>query len=62
MNNLRERPLRLESVLTQDFINRAAKMKELEQRVKRRRDLEPWLVGAGWLFVFGLLGYVAVNY
>lgn len=62
MTNLRERPIRLESVLTQDYINRAAKMKELEKRVKRKRDLEPWLVGAGWLLVIGLLAYVAVNY
>lgn len=62
MTGLRERPIRLESVLTQDYINRAAKMKELEARVKRKRDLEPWLVGAGWVVVFILLGWVAVNY
>lgn len=62
MTNLRERPIRLESVLTQDYINRAAKMKELEKQVKRRRDLEPWYIGAGWVFVLALLAYVAFNY
>lgn len=38
MTNLRERPLRLESSLTMDYINRAQKMREIDELIERREE------------------------
>lgn len=50
MANLREQPLRLESALTRDYINQAAKMREIEARVSRDRWHPIWQV-FGWVVV-----------
>lgn len=63
--NFRRQPLRLEWSLTRDYINRAEKMREIEQRLVRdqviaRRELVAyWTVLLG---VAGLCGWIYWNW
>lgn len=53
MTNLRERPLRLEPSLTRDYVNRAVKMREIEERLQERRGWRP-LVAWLWMLVLAV--------
>lgn len=53
MTNLRERPLRLETALTRDYINRAEKMREIEASQPKWTD-HPMVYVMAWV-VFGIL-------
>lgn len=57
MTNLREQPLRLERALTQDYINRAVKMREIEERIAMERDRPFWtaVFCAFWALVIASL-------
>lgn len=55
MMNLREQPLRLERALTQDYINRAVKMREIEERIARDREHPIWAV-VYWIVLVAVLG------
>jgi hypothetical protein len=53
MTGLRERPLRLEPSLTRDYVNRAVKMREIEERLQERRGWRP-LVAWLWMLVLAV--------
>ena len=63
--NLRRQPLRLEWSLTRDYINRAEKMREIEQRLARDQVIARRELAAYWtalLGVAGLCGWVYWNW
>lgn len=61
MTNLRERPLRLESSLTMDYINRAQKMREIEARLAKK-PVHPMAVVFAWAVVGVLATWALLNY
>ena len=53
MTGLRERPLRLEQAMTVDYINRAQKMREIEQWGHEQK-WRGWRLAVVWLLCLGL--------
>lgn len=60
MTNLRERPLRLEVSLTQDYINRAVKMAEIEARMNQKA-LHPMAVVFAWVVAGVVVTWALLN-
>lgn len=50
MTRLREQPLRVEPYLTRDYINRAVKMRELDERLNRK--MTGWRLVGTWMAMF----------
>lgn len=50
---MRDEPLRIEAYLTRDYINRAVKMREIEQRVARDTKMRGWRLVMVWALVIG---------
>lgn len=54
--NFRRQPLRLEWSLTRDYINRAEKMREIEQRLTRDQVIARLELVAYWTALLGVTG------
>lgn len=60
MTNLREQPLRLEQALTQDYVNRAVKLREITERIDTAERRQRLLDRLAWTIAVVLLGLAAL--